>query len=181
MYDNVYPPDNEEQFYSPANILNRFRDVHTFIFDVDGVLTNNEVLITEEGKLLRTMNVRDGYALKKAIGLGYHILIITGGSSQGVIERLHALGVRDIVSGVSNKLGVYEEFLDSYEMDEAGILYMGDDLPDFEVLKRVGLPACPKDAVPEILKVAHYISPYRGGEGCVRDVIEKVLKLNDQW
>ena len=180
MY-NAYPPDNSEQFYPAANILTRFRDIHTFMFDVDGVLTNNEVLITEKGELLRTMNIRDGYAMKAAIEAGYQIIIITGGKSEGVIDRLRALGVKDIVSGVKNKLGAYEEFLDAYDLDEAGILYMGDDLPDYEVLRRVGLPTCPKDAAPEILQVASYISPYKGGGGCVRDVIEKVLKLHEQW
>jgi 3-deoxy-D-manno-octulosonate 8-phosphate phosphatase (KDO 8-P phosphatase) len=181
MHNEAYPPNNDERFYQAGNILNRFRDIHTFIFDVDGVLTNSEVLITEKGELLRTMNVRDGYAIKTAIRKGFQVLIITGGKSQGVTDRLRDLGIKDIVTGAQNKLGAYEDFLDTYSLSEEGILYMGDDLPDYEVLKRVGLPTCPNDAAPEILELAQYISPYKGGHGCVRDVIEKVLLLNGAW
>lgn len=181
MHNEAYPPNNDERFYQAGNILNRFRDIHTFIFDVDGVLTNSEVLITEKGELLRTMNVRDGYAIKTAIRKGFQVLIITGGKSQGVTDRLRDLGIKDIVTGVQNKLGAYEDFLDTYSLSEEGILYMGDDLPDYEVLKRVGLPTCPNDAAPEILELAQYISPYKGGQGCARDVIEKVLLLNGAW
>jgi 3-deoxy-D-manno-octulosonate 8-phosphate phosphatase (KDO 8-P phosphatase) len=180
MY-NRYPPDNKEQFHNPANILTRFKGIHTFMFDVDGVMTNNQVLITEKGELLRSMNMRDGYALKSAIDLGYQIFIITGGKSVGVIERLKGLGVKDVASGVRNKLGVYEKLLDAYELEEEGILYMGDDVMDYDVMSRVGLPTCPKDAASEIINISHYISPFKGGEGCVRDVVEKVLKLNNQW
>lgn len=181
MYENPYPPYDGEKFYSPANILGRFKEINTFIFDVDGVLTNNQVLVTEEGLLLRTMNIRDGFAIKRAIELGYHVLIITIGRSEGVVRRLQALGVQDIAYGVTNKLGAYEKFLDTYGIDEANILFMGDDLPDIEVLKRVGLATCPNDAAPEILQLARYVSPFKGGEGCVRDVIEKALKLKNQW
>ncbi len=163
------------------NILEKFRDIHTFIFDVDGVLTNGEMLITEQGELLRKMNVRDGYALKRAVEEGYRVMILTGGKSQGTMERLKALGIKDVLWGVQNKIGAYEDFLDAYELDEENILYMGDDIPDLQVMKRVGFPVCPYDAVPEIMAIAHYISPYKGGEGCVRDVIEKVLKLNGLW
>lgn len=181
MHNDAYPPDNEQRFYPAGNILGHFRDIHTFILDVDGVLTNNEVLITEKGELLRKMNIRDGYAMKLAIQKGYNICIITGGKSQGVVERLKALGISEIITGVQNKLGAYEIYLDTYDLKEEGILYMGDDLPDYEILKRVGLPTCPKDAAPEILALAKYISPYTGGKGCVRDVIEKVLVLNGHW
>jgi 3-deoxy-D-manno-octulosonate 8-phosphate phosphatase (KDO 8-P phosphatase) len=181
MKNDAFPPDNEDRFYKAGNVLSRFRDIHTFIFDVDGVMTNNEVLITEKGELLRKMNVRDGLALKMAIRENFNIFIITGGKSQGVVDRLKALGIRDIVTGVQNKLGVYEEFLDTYGLDEHGILYMGDDLPDYQVLKRAGLSTCPNDAAPEILEVCQYISPFKGGQGCVRDVIEKVMLLNGVW
>ncbi len=181
MHSDAYPPDNEERFYQAGNILSRFKDIHTFIFDVDGVLTNSEVLITEQGELLRKMNVRDGLAMKMAIDNGFNIFIITGGKSVGVVDRLRALGVKDIAFGVQNKLGAYEEYLDIYDLDEDGILYMGDDLPDYEVMKRAGVSACPNDAAPEILAFAQYISPYKGGQGCVRDVIEKVLLLNNAW
>ncbi|MEZ4961306.1 MAG: HAD hydrolase family protein [Saprospiraceae bacterium] len=181
LLEPSYPPDNLQNFLPAANVLEYFRGIHTFIFDVDGVLTNGNVLITEKGELLRSMSVRDGYALKMAVQEGYKILIITGGKSVGVLDRLRALGISDIVYGIDNKLKAYEEFLDAYDLHEDGILYMGDDLPDYQVLKRVGLSCCPHDAAPEILAMVKYISPYKGGEGCARDVIEKVMKLNGVW
>ncbi len=177
----MYPPDNNERFQHAGNILSRFKDIHTFIFDVDGVLTNGNVLVTEKGELLRMMSVRDGQALRMAVDEGYRILILTKGKSEGVVSRLRELGIRDIIYNVQNKLKAYEEFLDAYELNEDGILYMGDDLPDFEVMRRVGLPTCPHDAVLEIREICHYISPIKGGEGCARDVIEKVMKLNGVW
>ncbi|MBK7870463.1 MAG: HAD-IIIA family hydrolase [Saprospiraceae bacterium] len=163
------------------NQLEKFRDIHTFIFDVDGVLTNNEILITEEGELLRKMNVRDGYALKYAVNKGYNICIITGGKSEGVRKRLEGLGITEVFSGRSEKMEAYEEYIHEHDLDPQGILYMGDDMPDYPVMCRVGLPTCPRNAIPEILDVAEYISPYNGGEGCARDVIEKVLRLQGKW
>lgn len=176
-----YLPEGAPEFENAGNVLSRFKHIDTFMFDVDGVLTNNEVLITEEGFLLRAMNVRDGYALRQALVKGFNVFIITGGQSRGVVDRLQALGVRDIVTGVKNKLGAYEEYLDIYGLREEKILYMGDDLPDYEVMKRVGMPVCPADAAPEIREICSYISPFKGGHGCARDVIEKVLKLNGAW
>ncbi|WP_421799612.1 KdsC family phosphatase [Haliscomenobacter sp.] len=163
------------------NHLEVFSTIHTFIFDVDGVLTNNEVLITENGELLRKMNVRDGLAIKIAIDKGYKIAIITGGRSEGVKKRLEALGIKDIYSGISDKLEAFEEFVNTYELDPVGILYMGDDLPDYPVLRRVGLATCPKNSAPELFPIVNYVSPLNGGEGCVRDVIEKVLRLQGKW
>lgn len=175
-------PEEEQQFKLVGNVLRHFKHVHTFILDVDGVLTNGDLLITEKGELLRKMNVRDGYAIKKAITENFNVMILTGGNSQGTLDRLRALGIENIVQGEQNKLQAYENFLDENPgMDEDGILYLGDDIPDLEVMKRVGLPCCPSDAAPEILKICHYISPLKGGDGCVRDVIEKVLKLNGAW
>ena len=163
------------------NHLESFRQVHTFIFDVDGVLTNNKVLVMENGQLLRQMNIRDGYAIKRAVDAGYKVCIITGGRSEGVRRRLEALGVKDVYLGAQEKLESYEEFVAAYSLDEGKILYMGDDLPDYPVMRRVGFPTCPRDAAPEIFDLALYISPMNGGEGCVRDVIEKVLRLNGSW
>jgi len=163
------------------NYLEKFRSVRTFIFDVDGVFTNGNIIVLENGHLLRTMNIRDGYAVKIAIRHGYKIIIISGGKSSGVVQRLRNLGVTNIHIGVENKLEVYEELLEILELKQDEILYMGDDIPDYEVMRKVGLPVCPSDAVPEIKKIVQYISPLKGGEGCVRDVIEKVLKLNAQW
>ncbi|KAA3639292.1 MAG: 3-deoxy-D-manno-octulosonate 8-phosphate phosphatase [Bacteroidetes bacterium] len=163
------------------NLLESFKDVHTFIFDVDGVLTDGNLLITESGELLRTMNVRDGYAMKRALQAGYLVCIITGGNSLGVNDRLRALGINEIHSGINNKIAVYNQIVDQHNLEEGGILYLGDDMPDYEVMRRVGLPACPKDAIREIKEIATYISPMEGGKGCVRDVIEKVLRLNGDW
>jgi 3-deoxy-D-manno-octulosonate 8-phosphate phosphatase (KDO 8-P phosphatase) len=163
------------------NQLEKFRDIHTFLFDVDGVFTNNDILIMENGELLRQMNVRDGYAVKHAVQQGYRIGVITGGRSDGVRRRFEALGISDVFLGRSEKIEAYEEFIDEYGLDPEGILYMGDDLPDYPVMRRVGLPACPNDAIPEILNIALYVSPYAGGAGCVRDVIEKVMRLQHKW
>lgn len=163
------------------NYLEKFRDIHTFIFDVDGVLTNSELIILENGRLLRKMNTRDGFAIKRAIEEGYKVCIITGGTSSGVIARLEGLGVVDIYSGADDKLEILDEFVDDYELDLGGVLYMGDDIPDYEVMRRVGLPACPADAAIEIVQISQYQSPIKGGKGCVRDVIEKVLKLHGKW
>jgi len=163
------------------NQLEKFRDIHTFIFDVDGVLTNNEVLVTEEGHLLRTMNVRDGYAIKRAVEAGYRVCIITGGRSEGVRKRLEMLGVQDIYVNKQQKLDAYEDYIRANHLDEGEILYMGDDLPDYPVMRRVGLPTCPSDTAHELLEIAQYVSPYAGGGGCARDVIQKVMLLHGKW
>ena len=171
----------EEKFLHAGNVLREFRHIHTFMFDVDGVMTNSELLITESGELLRKMSVRDGFAIKRAIEEKFRIIVITGGTSKGTIERLKALGIKDVMFGANNKLKHYEALLDQYHLDEDGILYMGDDLPDYEIMRRVGLACCPFDATPEIMSISKYVSPMKGGEGCVRDVIEKVMKLNGVW
>ncbi len=163
------------------NYLEKLRDIHTFIFDVDGVLTNSELIILENGHLLRKMNTRDGYAMKRAVEMGYRVCIITGGSSSGVVHRLLALGIKDIYREISNKIEAFEEYIEKYNIDPGEILYMGDDLPDYQVMRRVGLPACPADAAVEVMHIAQYKSHLKGGQGCVRDVIEKVLKLHGKW
>lgn len=163
------------------NNLEAFRDINTFIFDVDGVLTNCEVLVLENGQLLRTMNVRDGFAIKIAIRQGYRVAIITAGRSEGVELRLKGLGVEDVYSGSEDKIAAFNDLKAKYELDPGKILYMGDDLPDYPVMRKVGFPACPADAVREIQEVARYVSPRKGGDGCVRDVIEKVLRLRGNW
>ena len=173
--------EEEQQFFYPANVLKDFRLIHTFIFDVDGVLTNGEILITEKGDLLRKMNIRDGFALRRAMEEGFRVVILTGGNSKGVVDRLEALGIKDVISNAGNKLKYYEGLLDLYQLDEQGILYMGDDLPDYQVMRRVGFPCCPNDATAEIMEISKYISPFKGGEGCVRDVVEKVMKLKGAW
>lgn len=163
------------------NQLEHFRNISTFIFDVDGVLTNSKVLVLEDGKLLRSMNIRDGYALKEAIRHGYRVCIITGGKSEGVKTRLKNLGVQDIYLGQSDKMEAYEEYLYTYDLKSENILYMGDDLPDLPVMKKVAVAACPKDAAPEVVSIANYVSGIMGGEGCARDVIEKVMRVQGKW
>lgn len=165
------------------NDLERFNPITTFIFDVDGVLTNSQLLVMEDGSLLRHMNVRDGYAIRRAIEKGYKVAIITGGKSEGVVTRLQNLGVVDLYYGIKDKVAAYREFMYLYE-DEItyeNVLFMGDDMVDLAVMKMVGLPACPNDACPEILGVSKFVSQANGGAGAARDVIERVLKLNGDW
>lgn len=164
------------------NLLEQFGSIKTFIFDVDGVLTPGDLLVTEKGELLRRMNVKDGYALKKAIKKGYQVVIITGGNSEGVSLRLKGLGIQTIYTRSHDKIVDFRAFLESNpDVDPLTCLYMGDDVPDLPVLNAVGMPTAPKDAIPECLSMAAYVSPFNGGAGCVRDVIEKVLKLNGDW
>jgi len=155
--------------------------ITTFIFDVDGVLTNGKILITKTGEMLREMDTKDGYALKCALQKGYRVAIITGGTNEGVRERFKALGIYDIYLGAHRKIEAYTDLLDSYQMDPKTILYMGDDLPDLAVMELVGVAACPQDAVPEIKNISNYISHRNGGTGCVRDVIEQVLRVQGKW
>lgn len=161
--------------------LELFRNVHTFIFDVDGVFTNNLILVTEQGEFLRQMNVRDGLAVKIAIEKGYRVCIITGGRSEGVKKRFEDLGVQDIYLGKRYKEDAFEEFVDLYDLDTQGILYMGDDLPDYPVMRKVGVPTCPSDAAEELIPISVYVSPFSGGNGCIRDVIQQVLTLQGKW
>jgi 3-deoxy-D-manno-octulosonate 8-phosphate phosphatase (KDO 8-P phosphatase) len=163
------------------HLFDLMKSIKAFIFDVDGVFTNNDVLVTEEGEFLRTMNVRDGQAVKWALEKGYKICIITGGRSEGVITRFKMLGVEQIYTGRHIKLPVYEQFAKEFNLSSIEVCYMGDDLPDGPVMRKVGLPCCPSDAVPEIAHLSKYISPLEGGKGCVRDIIEKVLKIKGDW
>jgi 3-deoxy-D-manno-octulosonate 8-phosphate phosphatase (KDO 8-P phosphatase) len=155
--------------------------ITTFIFDVDGVLTNGTLTIMPDGELVRHMNVKDGYAMKTALKNGYRVCIISGGTNEGVRNRLAALGIEDIYLGADNKIEQYQELVKKYNLKAENILYMGDDVPDYPVMKIVGLPACPNDAVTEIKEVANYISNKKGGEGCVRDVIEQVMRVQGKW
>lgn len=155
--------------------------ITTFIFDVDGVLTDGTITLTTSGEMLRTMHTKDGYAMKTAIDAGYNICIISGGSNEGVRVRLRGLGITDIYLGTHNKVEQLDEYLDIYNIKPEQVLYMGDDIPDYEVMKMVGLPCCPQDAVAEIKAISKYVSHKLGGKGCVRDVIEQVLKVQGKW
>ncbi len=155
--------------------------ITTFIFDVDGVLTDGTVTIFPNGELIRSMNTKDGFALKTAVDKGYHVCIISGGTNEAVKMRLEGLGISDIYLGAHNKTDQMKEFLDQNSIDAENVLYMGDDIPDLPVMQNVGLPACPNDAVQEVQNISKYISQKKGGKGCVRDVIEQVLKVQDKW
>ncbi|MEN3322367.1 HAD-IIIA family hydrolase [Mariniflexile soesokkakense] len=155
--------------------------ITTFIFDVDGVLTNGTVLVTTSGELLRTMGIKDGYALKFAVSAGYNVAIISAGTNEGVKLRLEGLGVKDVYLGAHDKIKQFETYIKNNNIKPENILYMGDDVADFPVMKVVGLPTCPQDAIPEIKGISKYISHKKGGEGAARDVIEQVLKVQGKW
>lgn len=147
---------------------------------MDGVLTDGALTVTEKG-WIRDMFVRDGYAIQLAVKMGYNVVIISGSNSSAVAERLNKLGVNDVFMEVTDKETFLKSFLHKRNLENDGTLFMGDDIPDYACMQMVGLAACPKDAISEIKSISHYISPFSGGKGCVRDVIEKVLKLNKKW
>lgn len=155
--------------------------ITAFIFDIDGVLTDGTVLVNTDGQLLRRMNIKDGYALKTAVDRGFHICIISGGTNEGARIRLENLGIKDIFLGVSQKTKILNRYAAEKNIDLKNAVFMGDDLPDYRVMKMVGLPVCPQDAVPEIKAISKYISHKKGGKGCVRDIIEQVLKVQKKW
>lgn len=157
------------------------KSVNTFVFDVDGVLTDGKVLITTDGKLLRNMNIKDGYALKTAVDNGYHVVVISGGKNEGVRARLQGLGITDIFLGAGYKPDILNEWMEDYAINPEQVLYMGDDIPDYEAMQIAGLATCPQNAAPEIKAICDYVSHKNGGDGCVRDVIEQVLKLHGKW
>jgi 3-deoxy-D-manno-octulosonate 8-phosphate phosphatase (KDO 8-P phosphatase) len=163
------------------NVLELFKKITTFIFDVDGVLTDGTVLVLENGLQARRMNIKDGFALQMAEKNGYKVLIISGGNSPQVADRLEKLGISSIHMSVLDKKSFILDYMSANKIKAEEILYMGDDLPDLPAMSVVGLPCCPADAVIEVRESVQYISPKNGGDACVRDVIEKVLKLNDHW
>ena len=162
-------------------MLELFKPIKTFVFDVDGVLAIDTMIVMSDGELIRSMNSKDGYAMQLAIKKGYHIIIISGGNSEAVKQRLEKLGVKEVFLGVHNKKEILQQYTKQHNLSFDEMLYMGDDIPDYAAMQLVLLPCCPADAVPEIKQICKYISPYNGGYGCGRDVIEKVLKLNGHW
>lgn len=158
----------------------RLKDITSFIFDVDGVLTDGKVLLYH-GEILRELYAKDGYAIQYASKMGYGIYIITGGNSLDVKNKLLEIGAKDVFLKSSHKLQVYEELKNKYALTDGEILYMGDDVPDYQVMSKVHIAACPQDAIPEIKEISHYQSPLKGGLGCVRDVIEQTLKVQGKW
>ena len=163
------------------NILKNFTAIRTFIFDMDGVLTDGSLLIFSGNEWLRKMNIKDGYSLQLAVKKGYRIAIISGSVSIPVKERLQKLGITDVFMEVADKKEKLLQYITDNGLNTNEILFMGDDVPDLQAMEISGLPCCPADAVSEIKQISKYISPAKGGEGCVRDVIEKVLKLNNEW
>lgn len=164
-----------------ANFKEDLAKVKAFIFDIDGVLSTQTIPLNVFGVPNRTVNLRDGYAIQLAVRKGYHIGVISGSSSKEYQKRLRLLGVKDIYLNSRSKLDHYNAFLKKYNLSSSDVLFMGDDIPDYEVMKVAGLPVCPSDADSEIRQVASYVSDKKGGEGCVRDVIEQVLRLHDKW
>lgn len=156
-------------------------DITTFIFDVDGVLTDGTVHVSQTGEMLREMHIRDGFAMKAALESGYHVCIISGGSNEGVRIRLRNLGITDIHLASPDKVETFKEYIELYNIKPEQVLYMGDDIPDYHVMKLVGLPTCPQDSSPEIKAISRYISHKNGGKGAVRDVIEQVMKVQEKW
>ena len=175
------PAVSGESAVELVHLFDKFNAVRAFVLDVDGVMTDNTVHVTESGEQLRTMSIRDGLGLKIALKNGFPVCIITGGRSQGVVKRLAGLGVEHIYTNVEDKWPVFQQFLQTFGLKASEICYMGDDLPDLQILRKVGLSACPADAVSEVLNTVDYISPIAGGAGCLRDVIEKVLKTQTTW
>lgn len=157
------------------------KDITTFVFDFDGVLTDGKVYLLPPDQFVRTMNTRDSFAIQYAVKKGFRIVIITGGNNEMVRERMEYLGVTDVFMRASVKLPVFEKFLNDHSIELKNALYMGDDLPDYHAVKKAGIGACPKDAAEEVKTIADYISPVEGGKGCVRDVIEQVLKSQGKW
>ncbi|KAA6311893.1 3-deoxy-D-manno-octulosonate 8-phosphate phosphatase KdsC [termite gut metagenome] len=155
--------------------------IKALAFDVDGVLSTDVMSLHPDGEPMRTVNVKDGYALQLAVKQGLHIAIITGGRAEAVRLRYAGLGIKDIYMGSSAKIQDYRHFRDKHSLADEEILYMGDDIPDIKILQTCGLPCCPKNAISEVKKKALYISHYEGGQGCGRDVTEQVLKAQDKW
>ena len=155
--------------------------ITTFIFDYDGVMTNGTIILNNDGEPYRSANVKDGYALQLVQKLGYKVVVISGGFSPSMHKRFESLKIEDVFLGVADKLSVLKEYINNKEIVAEEIVYMGDDIPDYQAMKMVGVPVCPADAVEEIKRISLYISHKKGGEGCVRDIIEQVLKVQGKW
>ncbi|MBQ1669822.1 MAG: HAD-IIIA family hydrolase [Prevotella sp.] len=155
--------------------------IKAIIFDIDGVLSSETITLSSEGEPLRTVNIKDGYAIQLAMKLGLRIVILTGGKTKSVRIRYEGLGVEDIYMGCAVKIETYDEFLKKYGLTDEEVMYMGDDIPDLEIMRRVGCPVCPKDACEEIKDISVYVSDKIGGHGCGRDVIEQTLRAQGKW
>ncbi|MBR5393835.1 MAG: HAD-IIIA family hydrolase [Bacteroidaceae bacterium] len=155
--------------------------IKALVFDVDGVLSAETIQMNDEGVLMRSVNTKDGYVLRLAVTMGLHVAIITGAREEAIRRRYEGLRIYDVFLGSSVKTDSLKKLLEKYNLSADEVLYMGDDIPDYEVMKQVGLPCCPADAAPEIREISRYVSHRNGGYGCVRDVIEQVLKAQGKW
>lgn len=164
-----------------VNILAAFKLIKTFVFDMDGVLTDGSLLILNDTEWFRTMDIKDGYAMHVAANNGYRMIVISGSSSEPARKRLEHLGVKGIFMGVADKKELLQNYITEHALQPEEVLYMGDDIPDYGCMSIVGLSCCPADAAGDLKQMVKYISPFNGGRGCVRDVIEKVLKLHGKW
>lgn len=163
------------------NYKEALKDITTLMFDFDGVLSDGKVLVMADGEQLRMTSVRDGYALQLAVKKGFNIVIISGGNSASMTKRFDALNIKDVFLGVSNKQVVFDKYLKDNHLTANEVLYMGDDIPDYYVMKAARIAACPANACSEIKNISNYISHFNGGDGCVRDIIEQVLKVHEKW
>lgn len=162
-------------------VKDKLKNIKALVFDIDGVLSLDTSPLNEDGDPMRTANVKDGYALRNALNMGYHVAIITGGAVERVRLRYEKLGIPYIYMGVRDKIQPLNDFMEKVGVTADEVLYMGDDLIDYKIMSTVGFPCSPKDAVHEIKEISLYISDKKGGEGCVRDVIEQVMRAQDTW
>lgn len=163
------------------NYKELLKDIKVLIFDYDGVLTDGTVLTLQNCEQVRPGNVKDGYALQFAVRKGFRIVILSGGYSESMLARCKTLGITELYFDKRNKLEVYKNYIKENNIMPEQVMFMGDDIPDLQVMKEVGLATCPADAVEEIKNVSDYISPYCGGKGCVRDIIEQIMKVQGKW
>jgi len=163
------------------SINERLKKITTFVFDVDGVLTDGTILVLENGLQARRMSIRDGYALQLAAKKGYRVVVISGAAASPVVDRLNRLGIMEVHMGVGDKKVLLEEYVTAKGLQREELLFMGDDMPDLDAMRFAGLAACPADAIAEIKEISSHVSPVKGGEGCVREIIEKIMKLRGHW
>ncbi len=163
------------------NYKELLKNITTFIFDYDGVFTNGKIILMENGDQLRTANVKDGYALQLAQKKGYRMAVISGGTSESIRRYMHGLKIMDVFIKVDHKIHVYRDYLKKHGLKREEVLFMGDDIPDIQIKQEAGVAVCPADAAEEIKSLSHYISPVKGGDGCVRDIVEQVMKIQGKW
>ncbi|MEE1098543.1 MAG: HAD hydrolase family protein [Alistipes sp.] len=164
-----------------GNFKEDIAKVEAIILDVDGVLTDGGIIPTSDGDFIRKYNAKDGYAIAYAIKQGYKICIISGGRGENLHRRLKMLHIEDIYLDCADKIAAMEELAKKYDLNLENVIYMGDDIPDLDCMRRVGIPVCPADSASEVIEVSRYVSQFDGGRGCVRDIIEQVLRARGDW